>query len=216
MSGPGGPHLTVRGVGPRTRAVALLLHGGAEAGVEPVHRWAGPPLRMLPFGWAIRRRDRRVAIARMRFRRRGWNGDAADPLADVAAALARLGDLRPGAPIVLVGHSMGGRAAIGSAGDPRVVGVVALAPWIPAGDPVEQLAGKAVVVVHGTEDHRTSPDSSARFARRVAGITRCVRWVPVTGGDHAMLRHAARWHRLTARAVVAIADPSESDRSPSS
>ena len=36
-------------------------------------------------------------------------------------------------PVVLLGHSMGGRTAVAVADDPSVVGVVALAPWLPAG-----------------------------------------------------------------------------------
>ncbi len=204
MTGSPHPHLTVRHLGRRSRAVVLLLHGGAEAGLEPVSRWAGPPLRMVPFGWAIRRRNRRVAVARLRYRRRGWNGAAADPLADVRDALARLDARRPGLPVVLVGHSMGGRAALRAAGDPHVLGVVALAPWIPPEDPVDQLAGRDVVVLHGTDDDRTSPGNSARFAERIAGVARSVHSETIPGGDHAMLRHARRWHRLTADAVATM------------
>jgi dienelactone hydrolase len=199
--GAPGPHLTVRHLGRCSRAVVLLLHGGAEAGLEPVSRWAGPPLRMVPFGWAIRRRNRGVAVARLRYRRRGWNGAAADPLADVRDALVRLDARRPGLPVVLVGHSMGGRAALRAAGDPHVLGVVALAPWIPAGEPVDQFAGRDVVVIHGSADDRTSPTNSARFAERITGIARSVRYESIPGGEHAMLRHVRRWHRLTADAV---------------
>jgi len=201
------PHLTRRGLRRRSRAVVLLLHGGAEAGTEPVSRWGGPPLRMLPFGWTLRRRDRALAVARLRYRRRGWNGAAADPVADVRWALGELARQRPGLPVVLVGHSMGGRAAIAAAGDPAVVGVVALAPWLPPDDPVDQLAGRSVVVVHGTHDHRTSPENSARFVARIQDVARNARWVPVPGGDHAMLRHAPRWHRLTADAAVEMLRP---------
>ncbi|MFM8303034.1 MAG: alpha/beta hydrolase [Actinomycetota bacterium] len=209
------PHLTVRHLRRRSRAVVLLLHGGAEAGLEPVSRWAGPPLRMVPFGWAIHRRNRRVAVARLRFRRRGWNGVAAHPLEDVRAALERLDRRASGLPVVLVGHSMGGRAAIATAGEPSVLGLVALAPWIPADDPVDQVAGRHVVVIHGSDDQRTSPVASARFAARITGIARSVRTETVPDGDHAMLRHARRWHRLTADAVatmLAAADPDGTDR----
>jgi alpha-beta hydrolase superfamily lysophospholipase len=195
-------HLTGRGFGRRTRAVALLLHGGAEVGTEPVSRWAGPPLRMVPFGWAVRRRRRDVAVVRLRFRRRGWNGAAADPVADVHRALDRVVARAGPLPVVLVGHSMGGRAALLAAGDPHVVGVIALAPWIPAGDPVAQLAGVDVVIVHGTGDRRTSPVQSARVTERLIGIARSVRYETVADGDHAMLRHARRWHRLVADAVA--------------
>jgi len=213
---PDTPHLTLPHLHARTRAVAVLLHGGAEDGTEPVARWAGPPLRMLPFGWAIHRRDPAIAVARLRYRHRGWNGAAADPVADVRHALARIDARRPDLPVVLVGHSMGGRAAIRAAGDPNVVGVLALAPWIPRDDPVAQLAGKDVVVIHGTDDHRTSPESSARFAAGIEGIARSVEYLPVPGGDHAMLRHATTWHRLTADAVSRIAaGPDHEDAPPS-
>lgn len=197
-------HLALRGFDRRTRAVALLLHGGAENGADPVSRWARPPLRMIPFGWAIRRRDRRIAVARLRFRKRGWNGTDEDPLADVADALVRIDARHPGVPVVLVGHSMGGRAALRCAGAPAVVGVVALAPWIVADDPTAQLTGRAVVIVHGTDDRRTSPVGSAAYAERVTGIARTVRYVAVPDGDHAMLRHPRRWHRITADAVTAM------------
>ena len=29
-------------------------------------------------------------------------------------------------------------------------------------------------------------------------------WLPVTGGDHAMLRQAAKWHSLAARCVAGL------------
>jgi alpha-beta hydrolase superfamily lysophospholipase len=207
-----GPHLRVWGLDDRAVALALLLHGGAEHGTEAVSRWSGPPLRMMPFGWAVRRRSRSIAVARLRFRRRGWNGAVADPVLDVVDALDRLAARRPDVPVILVGHSMGGRAAIAVAGDPRVRGVVALAPWIPSDDPIDQLAGRDLCVVHGTRDRRTSPEGSARFVRRVDGVARSACFIPVPGGDHAMLRHFRRWHRITAEAVVAIAERSPEGR----
>ncbi|MFI5909348.1 hypothetical protein [Dactylosporangium sp. NPDC051541] len=55
-------------------------------------------------------------------------------------------------PVVLVGNSLGGRAACWEAGDPSVTGVVGIAPWLPEGDPVEQLAGRTVLVLPGDRD----------------------------------------------------------------
>jgi dienelactone hydrolase len=156
---------------------------------------------MRPIGWAIRRRDPTVQTALLRYRLGGWNETAADPLADVEFALDRIRAARPAAPIILVGHSMGGRAAIRSAGADGVCGVVALAPWVPRGEPFDQLAGRDFVVLHGLRDRRTSPEASQRFAHEAEAVARSVRYVGIPGGDHAMLRSARTWHRLIADAV---------------
>lgn len=52
-------------------------------------------------------------------------------------------------PVVMLGHSLGGRAAVRSAGAAGVRGVVALAPWLPEDEPVDQLAGRALAILHG-------------------------------------------------------------------
>jgi dienelactone hydrolase len=201
-----GPTLHLASARGDERAIALLLHGGAELGHDPVDAWSGPVVRMRPFGWAIRRRTPEIGIARLRFGQRGWNGTAASPVADVEHALAELRRRRPGIPVVLVGHSMGGRAAVRAAGDQSVLGVVALAPWLPPDEPEDQLAGRDLVILHGTDDQRTSPERSAQYAERVEGVARSVRYVAIPGGDHAMLRPWRTWHREAANAVTAIAD----------
>ena len=199
-----GPALHLRSARGTDRAIALLLHGGAEVGHDPVDAWSGPVVRMRPFGWAIHRHAREIAVARLRFVQRGWNGAAASPVADVEHALAEIRRRRPGIPVVLVGHSMGGRAAVRAAGDPSVLGVVALAPWLPPGEPEDQLAGRDLVILHGTDDQRTSPTRSAQYATRAEAVARSARYVAIPGGDHAMLRPWRTWHRETAAAVAAI------------
>ena len=93
---------------------------------------------------------------------------------------------------------MGGRAALRAAGHPRVTGVVALAPWVPEGEPVSQLCGRSVLVAHGSADRVTSPELSRSFAQRAQedGIDLEYRVIP--RGDHAMLRSARVWHALAA------------------
>ncbi len=63
-----------------------------------------------------------VLIAQVRYRLRGWNGDRADPAHDTLRALDALAELTGPVPTVLLGHSMGGRAALRAAGHPLVTG----------------------------------------------------------------------------------------------
>jgi len=104
-------------------------------------------------------------------------------------------------PVALVGHSMGGRAAL-RAGGGQVRTIVALAPWLPAGEPVDQLAGCSVLIAHGDEDRRTSPRRSHEFAHEAAAVAEHVSWVEVRGSGHALLPRARHWHRLTTEFVL--------------
>jgi len=99
---------------------------------------------MVPFGWALRRATRGadVAVWQLRYRYGGWNEPYRDPLRDVSWALDEVRRRHPDAVVVLIGHSMGGRAALWAAGEPTVVAVCALAPWIEPGDPAGQVAGR--------------------------------------------------------------------------
>lgn len=190
----------VRAAPPAALGTVLVLHGGAETGMRRPSRLNPPGRRMRPFAKAVAKPGR-VLVAEARYRHRGWNGDRADPAQDAVAALAALRERTGGLPTVLVGHSMGARAALRVAAEPGVVGVVALAPWCPPGDPVDQLAGGRLVFVHAAADRITSPRESLVTAvrARAAGAQVCRFVVP--GGDHAMLRHAGLWHALTAAAV---------------
>ena len=144
------------------------------------------------------RGDPLEARAGVKNRIRGWNGAAQDPLVDArSAALDRVRRALPGIPVVLVGHSMGGRVVLRLSDEPDVAGVAALAPWI-AGDARLPRSGTPVLLLHGTKDRITDPRRTAALARRfaVAGVD--VRHVPIDGGDHPMLRQANRWHDTVA------------------
>src|SRR6201999_3081874 len=112
-------------------AVALVLHGGRSNSTEPVPRTASAALRMIPFARSLSRAGASdgLAVARLRYRQRGWNGSAQPPVQDASWALARLRERFPDRPIALIGHSMGGRTAMYVADDPAVRCVVGLAPW---------------------------------------------------------------------------------------
>jgi pimeloyl-ACP methyl ester carboxylesterase len=194
------------------RASVLVLHGGKAESRSPVDPGQLTVRRMQPFVRDLARLGDDLAVAQLRYRVRGWNDSGADVLADVAFALDALDARFGGVPIVLVGHSMGGRAALRSAGHRSVHGVVALAPWLPGAEPVEQLAGRDVVVLHGTRDLTTSPRASARFVARVAPLTRRAVCLHVPWSGHGMLLRASTWHRLTAAFVAAVVDDAPFDR----
>jgi dienelactone hydrolase len=183
---------------------------------------------MVPFGQAIARAgasaatgdgsgsSRGVETDLLRYRVRGWNApDRATEHADgpstnpdpVRDARWALDDLRrrhgPDVRVVLVGHSMGARAALRVGGDPNVVGVAALAPWIGRHEPTEHLRGQTLLVAHGDRERMTDPRASLWFAREVAGISDHVARFEVHGDGHAMLRRAGEWHGLVARFTMA-------------
>ncbi|WP_435240445.1 alpha/beta fold hydrolase [Streptomyces cucumeris] len=190
-------------------AAVLLLRGGRERGRRPARPWQLAAVRMRPFLRAVGRAvpDRRLFVGAVRYRYQGWNGTVADPLRDTERALAELVRHVGDVPVVLIGHSMGGRAALRAAADPRVTGVVALAPWCPPGEPVAQLRGSTVVVLHGDRDRLTDPHASVDLVRRAREDGVRAGALLITGGDHAMLRRGGVWHRLAGDAVAGILAP---------
>ena len=167
-------------------ALVLVLHGGRSASREPTTAVQPAVLRMSPLAAAIRR-----AV-------RGWNGPQASPAADLARLLEQARERYGQVPVVLIGHSMGGRAALRMAGHPLVTAVGALAPWLPPGEPAAQLAGRRILLAHGDRDRMTSAPDTWAYAQRAAATGARVAAVTVTGGEHAMLNRAGLWHGLAA------------------
>lgn len=193
------PTLTVDTPGKDPQGVALVLHGGQQHSSDPVHPWNLAALRMVPFARRIAEEGQgRIAVARLRYAVRGWNQPDRAPVRDAEWALTELTGRFPGLPIALVGHSMGGRAAIYIAGHRAVTTVVALAPWIDRGDPSRQLQGRSVLLVHGTADRMTSHRATVGFANRLKAEGVDVTLVERLGERHAMLRNADAWHDLAA------------------
>jgi dienelactone hydrolase len=147
--------------------------------------------------------DHGLAVWSLQNRVRGWNGDERAPVADARWALAQVQTRHGDVPVVIVGHSMGGRSAVHVAGASNVVAVAALAPWLPRGEPFEQVAGRAVLVVHGQLDTTTSPRGSLEWARQAATVTERIWRVEVRRERHAMLWRAALWHRLATQFTAA-------------
>ncbi|HVV77547.1 MAG TPA: alpha/beta fold hydrolase [Mycobacteriales bacterium] len=204
-----GPSLVDLSPPTEVRAVALVLHGGKERSHDAALPSQLAALRMRPFAKTLQRRGAAhgLAVSSLGYRYRGWNGDEASPVADARWALDALGDRHGDVPVVLVGHSMGGRAALRVADHGRVVGVVALAPWLTPNDPVAPLVGPRTMILHGNLDFVTSPRMSRRFAARARAAGADISYRVVHGDNHAMLLRAPTWHRLTARAVLDFVRP---------
>lgn len=184
----------------------ILVHGGREVGAGGVRRFDLPVLRIELFRLAIRRRLRRrgINVRCLRFTQQGWNLDGTSAIADLRA-LVDESAVRRGTNIVLVGHSMGGRAAARLADHPAVLGVVGLAPWLPLGEPIlANVAGRWLLVAHGDSDRTTSPQASRDFVQRAVAAGARARHVIVAGEGHALLRHPRWWNRYIIDSVIEI------------
>ena len=186
----------------------LVAHGGQASSTEPTFALQPAVLRMIPVAAAIRQavRGSGALVRRPRFRVRGWNGAQASPVGDLNDVLDALAAEFGSVPVVLVGHSMGARAAVRAAGHPAVSAVAGLAPWLPPGEPAAQLAGRRVLLAHGTADSITSPAETWAFVEQARAVTE-VTAVEVRDGDHPMLRRARLWHAIAAefaRAALAL------------
>jgi pimeloyl-ACP methyl ester carboxylesterase len=152
-----------------------------------------------------------VAVHVVRFRYQGWNDSAKDPVADVRWAVAQLAELYGDVPIVLAGHSLGGRAVVNAADSPGVVAVLGLAPWLPPSEPTAQLAGRRLLLAHGTQDKVTSPQSSFEYAARAQSDGYEVARIVLPGSGHTLLKRGRDWNRLvlafTLSALVSPANP---------
>jgi pimeloyl-ACP methyl ester carboxylesterase len=193
---------------PPPKGVVLVAHGGQASSTEPTFALQPAVLRMIPVAAAVRQavRGSGALVRRPRFRVRGWNGEQACPVGDLNDVLDALATEFGSVPVVLVGHSMGARAAVRAAGHPAVSAVAGLAPWLPPGEPADQLAGRRVLLAHGTADSITSPAETWAFVEQARAVTK-VTAVELRDGDHPMLRRARLWHAIAAefaRAALAL------------
>ncbi|MEU1535903.1 alpha/beta hydrolase family protein [Streptomyces fagopyri] len=195
-----------RALGPEPTAVSgvvLLLPGGDESSDRrPSPMWATASVRAL--GRRLTRAGQTQGLAAhvVHYRFRGWNGSEAHLAGDASWAadevVRRYGDV----PVCLAGVDMGGRAALRAAGHTAVNSVLALAPWLPEEDvaappePVKQLSGRRVLIVHGTNDERTDPELSFRLAARAKKSNRDVCRFEVHSDGHGLHQHRTEVHAL--------------------
>ncbi|MDX6265082.1 MAG: hypothetical protein QOH84_6770, partial [Kribbellaceae bacterium] len=117
----------------------------------------------------------------------------ADPAADLRAVLDRLPSRIT--RVLLIGHSMGGRAVVAVGNHLLVDGVLALAPWLPTGEPLVSLRGP-VVFAHGTADRITDPAQTASYAKRLRASGVPVALLSVADENHTMLQRSPDWNAL--------------------
>ncbi|MGJ9412714.1 alpha/beta hydrolase [Aeromicrobium sp. CF4.19] len=211
------PRLIPVTVPTRPEGVALVLHGGGSRGeammVSPTQLSV---LRMVPIARRLARVGRgRLAVYRLLNSVRGWDSTHT-PVKDAQWALGQVrDDLGTDLPATLVGHSLGGRAALLAADHPAVDSVVALNPYLYPADGATDLKARRILIVHGTAD-RIAPLTNAEFVARDLSRSADVGLVRVSGGKHAMLSRSStftglatdfvRWHRLGAEATSPLAD----------
>jgi pimeloyl-ACP methyl ester carboxylesterase len=58
------------------------------------------------------------------------------------------------------------------------------------------VAGRRILIVHGTEDRWTSPANSLAYARRADGVAESVDYVALKGAGHFMFRRVGLWNSL--------------------
>jgi dienelactone hydrolase len=210
LAGVRNPGIDLLAAPPSASELVLLAHGGQIESLRDPHDWRVAILRMWPFAVAARDAVPGAAIGLMRYRYRGWNGQAAHPAADLRDVLGCLPDRIE--RVVLIGHSMGGRAVVASGNHPKVLGVLALAPWLPQGEPLTMQGDSAearrfgsaesartVVLAHGTEDRVTDPRLTASYARQLRETGVPVGLLSAEGERHAMLHRYADWNELVRR-----------------
>jgi dienelactone hydrolase len=181
----------------------VCVNGGRAAAVEGT--WSAS------VEWLVDRvapRFPQLRFSEVRYRIKSWN-QFDSCVADARAALAEVDAGR----ILLLGFSMGGAVAISVADDPRVHGVLGLAPWIPDRLSVEPLRGRRLDVLHGSLDRSlpgipgVSPATSRRGFERARQLGVPGSYTLIRGASHAIALRAGRpipmpragtWARLAA------------------
>jgi dienelactone hydrolase len=128
--------------GPAGAPAVICVNGGRAKPVEGT--WSAS------LEWLVGQlapRFPQLRFAEVKYRIKSWNRFEAC-VEDAREAIER----RDAERTLLLGFSMGGAVSISAADDPRVTGVLGLAPWIPPQLSVEPLRGRRLDVIHGSLD----------------------------------------------------------------
>lgn len=199
---PGWASLRILRVTTTYQAGVLVLPGGKPNSDAASHVWQLANLRTALLTRSLQRaigaRDGRVKVRRVQYRVRGWNPGRLDALSDARIALDEMLETVGSGPVVVVGHSMGGRVAAHLSAHSRVTAVAALAPWWPNDDADLIPSTCRLLTMHGSADTWTDPVSARAQTLRAQARGVDAQWVNFPGAGHFMLRDHSRWHRLTA------------------
>jgi pimeloyl-ACP methyl ester carboxylesterase len=181
-----GADLRVRG--PESGPAVVCVNGGQARAVEGT--WSAS------LEWLVGRlapRFPQLRFAEVRYRIKSWN-QFDWCMEDARAAIAELDAERT----LLLGFSMGGAVGISVADDPRVEGVLGLAPWIPDRLSLEPLRGRRLDVLHGSLDRAlpgipgVSPTNSRRGFERAQALGVPGTYTLISGALHAIALRAGR------------------------
>jgi uncharacterized protein len=177
---------------PATSAAAVVCVGGFDGGFDGPADGLFPVLGedLAPYG---------IGVMRVDFRDRRAPGIVTDGALDVNAAideLRRRGVERVG----LVGHSFGGAVMIHvGARTPEVLTVVTLSTQTAGAMDAPRLAPRPLLLVHGLDDFRLSPDCS-RYIYSIAGEPK--RLVLLEGARHSLRQASEEVRRLVREWLV--------------
>ncbi|MFB8280371.1 alpha/beta hydrolase [Nocardia colli] len=188
---------------PMPRGRVLVLTGGKVSSRQSSRPWHLSRVRTAALAMSLRRRlGPEHPIHHVHYRFRGWNSPELDALNDADRVLRELTAHDDGRPTYLVGHSMGARVAAHLAAIHDIAGIVALAPWWPDHDTDFISAGCRILVMHGTADRWTDPESSCRQVVRAQHRGLDATWTAVPDAGHFMLHRPFDWHRRTAEFIA--------------
>lgn len=205
--------------GGRAQAVGLIVRRPARTlGVEPffMEFISGVEAVLAEHAYALMLQMAGDQEQEIEVCRRWWGERRVDGvfLMDLRTDDERVGAVREiGLPAVAIGppEVAGGVPAIWSddgASVYEIVRYLALAPWLPEDDvaaepeAVRQLVGRRVLLVHGTNDARTDPELSFRYAERAKKANRETCRFEVHSDGHALRQYAAEVQALAADFVL--------------